>query len=643
MPAEPIHNTLHTLLPSHDAVSDLPSDLLRQALDSARDSIHIKDRNLRYVYVNPCYCRIWGGSPSDFLGRTTGEVFWMHESTTEEIDRQVLLGATVENDSLWPNPDGERYYRTTRSPIRGEEGEILGILIIARDVSELLKSQNDLRISEERFRAVVESVQDCIWIKNKSLVFTHVNPAYVRLWGANSASDFVGKTREEAFHEKNEHVDDVDRRVLQGETVEEDVHFPTSLWDFNFRDTRLPLKNDKGEIIGLCGVRRDMTDHVRAQDTQRRASRFEAAITSARGIAHDFSNLMTIILGNIGLLQMDFEDDTQATAKLDAIRQTAQRARDMAEQMLTLAHGGEIAEMRRVNVQSVMDEMMGAFGHAIPKALNLEVNVNADLWDVRGDGSQIARIFFNLGKNAVEAMNGKGLLRIFVDNSVAERDWSDRYPGLVVGNRYVHICFEDSGCGMDEVVRDKMFDPFFSTKAKGRGFGLSSVFAIVQAHGGHIFCRSQPGRGTVFDLFLPAAESDEIAVGDAASSHGGNDGAFLVVEESENERTQFVRLLKSMGYAALSASSLANALSLSELEGQNPVAILVDFSQGENEMHLDSLRAKWPGIRIIASSPFTGTGQVRPLPKQAVHGFIHKPPQRRGFAEALQRVLGAAR
>jgi signal transduction histidine kinase len=233
-----------------------------------------------------------------------------------------------------------------------------------------------------------------------------------------------------------------------------------------------------------------------------RSSRMEATATLAGGIAHDFNNLMVGVLGYTDLLRSEFLDRPDLLRMLDRVSHSAERAGELARQMLAYARGGKY-QPRKIELNKIIRDTAKMLARDIPERIHVEQMLSPEIPSVEADPAQMTEVVSGLLNNAVEAISGTG--SITLETGVIEVATSDHFDGvLLMPGLYVHLTVSDSGAGMDNPTLSRIFEPFFTTKFQGRGLGLSAVYGIVKNHGGDILVCSEKGRGTIFKVFLPA-------------------------------------------------------------------------------------------------------------------------------------------
>jgi PAS domain S-box-containing protein len=365
----------------------------------------------------------------------------------------------------------------------------------ARAMGQL--SQTNLTLN--RISQAVESASDAIGIGDMEANSVYHNRAHVALFGYTvdelnavdeTAALFADKAAAAAIHASVRA-----GRSWSGET------------DIKTKDgRRIPafvradiIRDDEGRPVGIFGVFRDITQERSRAAERERADRLESLGLLAGGIAHDFANLLTVIMGNLTLVQLTEQLPAPVTTRLGEIERAAWRAKDLTHQLLTFAKGGA-PEMKRVELTVVVRESLAFALHGAPQVSASE-NLASGLWPVEADEGQLGQVFNNLALNAVQAMEGRGTLLVTAENLVAGPEQSTLQAGL----RMVHVRIADNGPGIPPGSLAKIFDPFFTTKAAGTGLGLATVYSIIKKHGGQINVESTVGTGTTFHIFLRAA------------------------------------------------------------------------------------------------------------------------------------------
>lgn len=398
------------------------------------------------------------------------------------------------------------------------------------------------------------------------------------------------------------------------------------------------LGNPKSVLV----ITTDITERKELETQFLRSQRMESIGTLVGGIAHDLGNLLVPVLLGVQVLQKRFEEDAGAVRTLEMIGRSAQRGADMVKQVLAFARGVE-GERVPVQVGLVIREVERITEDTFPQDLSIDVEVDDELWTVKGDATQIQQVLMNLCVNARDAMPDGGSLRIDVRNVDVEgellRTNLDARPGP-----HVRISVTDSGTGIPSEVLDKMFEPFFTTKptGKGTGLGLSTVYSIVKSHDGFVNVQSAIGTGTTFHIYLPAIAAEESSVDvqdDEPGAMSGNDEVVLVVDDEQFVLELTKETLEGAGYRVLTARHGGEAI---EIFAQRPDinVVITDLMMPEVDgiTAIRELKAIRPEVPIIAASGISGERVTEALAAGAA-SFLPKPFTADRICRMLNEVL----
>ena len=371
----------------------------------------------------------------------------------------------------------------------------------------------------------------------------------------------------------------------------------------------------------------------------RQSQKMEALGTLAGGIAHDFNNILTAIGGNVELALLDARDE-RMRAYLEEVKHAHERARDLVKRILVFGRRQE-ATKRVIALQPVVEEALRLIRATVGHGIRLETRFASDVAPVLADSTQIHQVLLNLATNAAHAMRESGgVLTVSLDERTTRNPMADRMPAELNPGRYVRLSMRDSGSGMTADVRERIFEPFFTTKGVlGTGLGLSVVHGIVHDHGGGICVESEPGRGTLFELYFPAAV--EIAETSAPSERLVARGAgqrILYVDDEEAVLFVMTRTLERLGYRATGFTAPAEALRVFAEDPTAFDAVVSDMGMpGMSGLELArELKRIRPDLPIAIAS-----GYARPQTEaEEISAWIHKPPSRRELAEMLAGLVG---
>jgi PAS domain S-box-containing protein len=572
--------------------------------------------------------------PEDFLSRI------------REV--QAKMEASVPTDPNHPVGDEKELLKLySETLIRKLEKKTLELeeanSALKKDIAERQAVEAALRGSEARFRRLVDSNAQGVMFWNMQGGITVANDAFLRILGYTREDLEAGRITWEAVTPPE--YADLDRRAL-AEIQAGGVCTPYEK-DYLCKDgSRVPVLvgaaifEDNSEE-GFCFVL-DLTERKKLEQQFLRAQRMESIGTLAGGIAHDLNNVLSPILMSLEMLKMRFPDP-ESESLLAILSTSAQRGADMVRQVLSFARGVEGRRME-VQIKHLVQNMEKVVRDTFLKSIQLRTNIPQDLWTVMGDPTQLHQVLMNLCVNARDSMPNGGTLTISAENLNLDA----HYAGLNLEARpgpYVFIQVEDSGSGIPPGIVEKIFDPFFTTKevGKGTGLGLSTSLAIVKSHGGFMRVYSEVGKGTKFQINLPArtGASDGADAEIVTEMPRGNGELILVVDDELSVRQITQRTLETFGYWAIVASDGAEAMAIYAQRGAEIAVVLTDMMMPvmDGPATIQMLRKINPAVRIIAASGLSANSQIGSL---GVKHFLPKPYTAETLLKVLQETLASA-
>ncbi len=515
------------------------------------------------------------------------------------------------------------------------------------------QAEDELRKSEGQLRTLVQTIPDLIWLKDKDGVYLSCNPMFERLYGAKEA-DIIGKTdydfvdKELAdFFAKN------DRKAIA-------VGKPTSNEEWlTFADDghralldviKTPMFDERGLLLGVLGIGHDISERKKAEEEKLKleaqlmqAQKMESVGRLAGGVAHDYNNMLTVILGysELVLERLDLADPLRED--LLEIRKAATRSMDITQQLLAFARKQTITPIA-FDLNDAVESMLKMMRRLLGEDINLAWLPEIHLWPVKMDPSQLDQILANLCVNARDAIGGVGRITIETKKAVFDERYSETHPQFIPGE-YVLLAVSDDGCGMDTETINKIFEPFFTTKGagEGTGLGLATVYGIVEQNGGFINVYSEPGHGTTFKIYLPRHTDLEAECQGKTQERipRGNAETILIVEDDVSILTLTQRILTEIGYAVLVAQLPSQALQLGEKNQHKIDLLITDVVMPEmNGKELsDRFYELYPGIKTLFMSGYTADALGhRGILEQDIH-FIQKPFSKESLAFKVKKIL----
>ena len=505
--------------------------------------------------------------------------------------------------------------------------------------------ERKLKESEQWLSTTLKSIGDAVIATDANGFVTFMNPVAEALTGWNQ-EDVAGKPLSEVFNIINEETgkqaEDPATRVLrEGFVVGLANHTVLIAKDRMKRpidDSGAPIRDDKGNIIGVVLVFRDITEKRRLEQELIKADKLKSVGILAGGIAHDFNNILTAILGNIALAKMYAEPEDKIFEKLSGAENASLRAKHLTQQLLTFSRGG--APIKKTAFISELLEDTATFALS-GSNVRCEFSIPGDLWPVEVDEGQITQVINNLIINASQAMPEGGIIKVRAENIVVDAE-----QGLPLKEgKYMKISIEDLGIGIPEEHLQKIFDPYFTSKQKGSGLGLATAYSIVKRHDGCIQVKSELGVGSTFSIYLPASSKEVLIEKALRERIPTGKGKILLMDDEEPVREVGGEMLEGLGYEVEFTKDGAEAIELYKKakESAQPFdAIIVDLTVpgriGGKEA-VEKLIEIDPEVKAIVSSGYSTDPIMADFRKYGFSGVIAKPYKLNELGEALHKVI----
>jgi PAS domain S-box-containing protein len=601
------------------------------------------------TFVNEAYCRYFGLSAADLVGRSFMPRL-PESDRSAAADRLATIAATnptVEHDHRVLMPSGEvRWMHWVNRGIFDEQKRLVEYQAVGWDITDRRQAEEALRQSEENFRHLFEQSLDGIVVVGADGRIVSANQAFADIHGV-AVSEVVGKHAADFMH-PDDRVEGVERlaAAVRGERLAPGER----LWRDLRADGSIALVESRSRGIRWAGrpavqvILRDITDRVRLEEELREAQKMEAVGQLAGGIAHDFNNLMTAILCHVGLLKMHAGSPSEVLETAGVIEGAARRAAQLTSALLGFARRGKHQNVL-VDMNASVQACVGLFSRTLDPRVRVVTRFGAAPALVRGDPVQVEQVILNLALNARDAMPEGGEMVLGTDVAdVAEEDCGGR-RGAKPG-RYVVLTVQDTGRGIPEDLRRRIFEPFFTTKprGKGTGMGLAMVYGIAKNHGGWAEIDAQARPGATFRVFLPAATGLAADAGapPAAEPPAATRGRILVVDDEDLVRDAVSRMLAELGYDVLSAADGTEAVDLYRKLGADIGLVIIDMVMPEMDGRqcFRALRALNPALQAILSTGGPGDGSLQDILDEGGIEFVQKPYAVLQLAEAVKRALG---
>ena len=621
--------------PHYPHVSQL--SLISRMLDLFEGFAIATDTQGRIIYANPATSRLSGHSPSEVIGCSLEKLFDLADEHRALIDQCLGGKSAISFETTGKRKAGPTFPLQVNAAPLNTDSDDHGLVVFAVDISDL-----KLAVDEQaRLVTAVEHAAESIIVTNPEGIIEYVNPAFEKITGY-SRHEVIGHNIElmdSGQHSKtflSSIIDTLQRgEIWQGRIVNK--RKDNSLYETEA--TVSPIKNKTGEITNYASLQRDVSHEIRLEKQLRQAQKMEAIGTLAGGIAHDFNNLLMGIQGNISLSLLDVEAGSPLLKNLKKIEQYIQNGVDLTKQLLGFARGGKY-EISLLNINDLLKEQNLMFSRT-NKEVIFQDKYAPDLWSVEVDRGQIEQVLMNLYLNALQAMSSGGTLITSTGNMTVDKDQYNPY--YVKAGKYVKITIEDTGIGMSEEVQQRIFDPFFTTKEMGRGtgLGLASVYGIVKNHEGFINVYSKKGKGTRFEVYLPASGKGVPRKEKAREEIVEGKETVLLVDDEAMILDVGDRMLRKLGYKVFTARDGKEAIEVFQKYHGKIDVIILDMimpRMGGGET-FDRIKKMKPDIKVLLSSGYSINGQATEILNRGCNGFIQKPFNLQNLSRNLRLIL----
>lgn len=635
-------------------------------LDITTEGYLEEDLTGRITFANDAACRLMGYSREQLLGMSYRD--YLIPSIADNL-KEVFLEAYHSRNPVRltdydiVRPDGSTVTCEINAAVKYDHtGTPTGFRILLKDFTAKKKAEETLRESEKRFRMIVENVHEVICTTDMNLKITYMSPSCYPLSGytpeelstlsmekfmtPETLAETVRVVTQEIERELNEeNTGKYTSRTIEQEIIRKDG---STFW---LEGTGSFIRDEQGKATGILLAGRDITERKKAEVERKRledqltqAQKMEVIGRLAGGVAHDFNNMLSVILGYADLAKIRLAKQHPVLNDIAEIEKAALRSRDITTQLLAFSRK-QIIEPRVIDLNGLIGHSQKAMIRLIGEDIRLEVIRPRGLWPVKVDPSQIEQILMNLAVNARDAMPGGGRLTIQTENRVLDKLYCESNPGFIPGE-YVCLTVSDSGIGMDKETLKYIFEPFFTTKeaGKGTGLGLATIYGIVKQNEGFINVYSEPGEGASFSIYLPRVRDEKEAPDEEEYEHKPSGTGCILLAEDDATVLQIAKeMLESIGYTVIPAASPEEAVACCENPELHIDLVLTDvIMPGMNGSELvKKIRQTRPDMKTLYMSGYTNDVIARHGILERGVVFLQKPFTINTIADKVAQAMAA--
>lgn len=605
------------------------------------DAFYLLDPSWRFLFLNSEGEKILERSRDDVLDTVVWESFPQTVGTRLEEEYRTAMASGRTARFRYHYPPLDRWFDISAHP--SEEG----LAVYFRDVTKAREAEQQLRQQAE----LLELASDAIIVRDLQHRVLYWNDSAERIYGW-SADEARGRGAQDLLYDDEEPLRRATARLLEaGEWSGEVEHVARDGRRITVETRWSLVRDDDGAPARILAINTDVTERRKLQSQVLRAQRLESIGTLAGGIAHDLNNVLAPILMSIDLIR-EGASDPDLLETLESLEASAHRGSRLVRQVLAFARGLDGARVR-VELERLVEELARMVRDTFPRNIELQVDVEDDLAEVRGDPTQVHQVLLNLLVNARDAMPDGGVLVLRVRNVVLDEQYAAMSPRARPGP-HVRVSVEDSGIGMTREVVEQAFDPFFTTKApgEGTGLGLSTADAIMRSHGGVLNVYSELGKGTTFRAYFPAEPADGGEGGEGIPSESpahvvpmprGRGERILVVDDDHGVREVTRQTLEAFGYRVQVADHGGKALEIvrEAAEEASPELVLTDVMMPvmDGIQLVEALTEESPGLPVVVASGLGIAGHRDRLEAAGVTHYLSKPYTARRLLAVFREVF----
>jgi PAS domain S-box-containing protein len=619
----------------------------RELVENAGDLVFQTDSNAYLTFVNTAAQKIIGYSENELIGKHFQE--FVDPDWREEVVRfygRQFVKKVPETYYEFPaqTKTGKALWLGQKVHLLVDGEEIRGMQAIARDITERKEAEKALRESEERFRELADLLPQFVYEMNKEGNLTFLNKAGLEAIGYTWSDIRGGMSGIEVFSSEDRHkAMRYFAKVMQGEQTH-GIEYRLRRKDGSLIPAitySSPILRD-GKVTGMRGVAIDLSRLKEMEAQLRHAQKMQAVGTLAGGIAHDFNNMLSPIIMGAEMALDEAEQGSEVRLYLEEIKTAAERAADLVRQILVMSRYSE-PETKTISFGAILQEFVRFSRATLPTTIQVRHSDTAERDNIEADPTQMQQVLMNLATNAAHAMGAEGgVLDINLTNVAFDPD-SFREASAGEPATYIKLTVKDSGYGMTPEVRERIFEPYFTTKqaGEGSGLGLAVVHGIVQRHGGAIRVESTLGEGATFSVYFPLVEERPGDEGSPSEDVRRGAERVLFVDDEAAVVDMARKMLTSMGYAVTSATNSAEALELFRKAPHRFDLVITDMAMPNmtGKRLAKRLLEIRPDMRIILTTGFSNQITLDEAQEMGIRAVMLKPMGRNELSKAIRKDL----
>lgn len=625
--------------------------LLEKIFSTTHILVAYLDRDFNYIHVNRPFAEADDRTPGFYVGKN-------HFDLYPEPESKEIFSKVVETGEAWfayektfyyagKSAKGVTYWDWSLQPIKDNRGNVTGLVLMGLNVTERKKAADALRRSEEFTKNVLDSVGEGIIVIDREFRIISANEAYCRQAG-RARDKIIGMHCYEISHGLNLPCYRAGETCPVRQTF--DIGEPyTSVHRHGDGDNAIiveikafPLMDEDGNIISAIETISDITERTKLEVHLRQTNKMEAVGMLAGGVAHDFNNILSAIIGFANLVDLRMMANDPLKMYIRQILTASERATALTQSLMAFGRKQTVS-LRPIDINEIIGKMEGFLRRLIGEEIELRLDLSEGKLTIMGDSGQLEQVLMHLATNARDSMDTGGVFAITTGELEIDEKFV-RMHGFGKPGRFMVMTVSDTGCGMDEKTRERIFEPFYTTKetGKGAGLGMSIVYGLMRQNNGHISVYSEPGQGTVFKLYFPAVTSHlEGEVREEPAPLQPGTGTILIAEDDLMLRKLAATVLSEFGYTVVEAADGADAVA-KYMENAGYIDLLifdVIMPKKNGKEAYEEIKRLDPGIKVLFISGYTADiVQRKGIVETDMH-FLPKPILPRTLLSKVREIL----
>jgi PAS domain S-box-containing protein len=599
---------------------------------------------MNIVWVDGAYQKLTGYCAEEICNSDdwTAIIHPQDLALVEEATQSLLSNQQCTFEYRIKAKTGEQHwFQDHAQPVwNDKEKRITSIIGAIRDITDQKRAEESLQESEKRYRQFFLEDLSGAYISKPDGRLIACNPAFARIFGFSSVQEALETRMESIYHETRTRVEYL--KILHQK--KKLINFKSIMRhrdgsSLNIVENTIGIFDDQGNLVEIKGFLVDVTRQTKLEAQLQKARKMETVGTLAGGIAHEFNNLLMTIQGNTSLIQYDLDPADPHFQMLVKIEEAVDRGVELTQQLLGYAKKGKY-EVKSLDLNRLVQKITNTFGRS-KSDIVVRSELAEDIPAILADQDQIEQVLLNLLANAADAMADRGKLYLKTSNVTHDHIHATLY--VPIPGDYIKLAVTDSGSGMDEFTRNRIFDPFFTTKGmgNGKGLGLAAVYGIIKSHGGYIEVESEKGRGSTFNLFLPASRKKIPEAQGSSAEEAAKSGVILLAEDEDLVLEVGIQFLEKLGYTILVARNGYEAVEVYKERRDEISLVIMDMimpHMGGGQAY-DKIKMVNPDVKVLLSSGYSIDVQAQKILDRGCDGFIQKPFSLEQLADKINEIL----